>query len=375
MHQKRPTVLSDRELAASINGRAPFITTTLPAFPASQIQPSSLDLTIGHTAYGMGVAALPRPGMSIEELVASTESHYKFTLDDGKPGFLHKGYTYIFRLNESLSLPEHFSAKFSPKSSTGRTDMFVRILADGVPRFDSVPEGYRGNLYLEVTPLSFHMRIRPGLALVQMRIRNGDARLTESEIALLQAEKGMFFSKEGNIIPAHDLKMAEHGVYMHIDLDRDIVGFVARTDLRGVLNLFEVDVYDPLDFWEPIPRPRNGRLVIDPGRFYLLATKERVKIPETVCGDIAPYDTSAGEFRTHYAGFFDPGFGGEDGTTGVLEVRGREMPHALSDGDPICLMNFEAVSEVQSVYKGNYQGTGPSISKHFKRRYEAWLNK
>lgn len=363
-----PVVLSDKDLSAIINGEAPFITKKS-GFAPDQIQASSLDLTLGSQVFGMGVASLPRSGGGISDLVK--ECQYSFTLNPDQPGFLHRGYTYIVPLNESLMLPEGFSAKFSPKSSTGRTDVFVRILADGVPRFDYVPEGYQGDLYLEITPLSFPVFIRPGLSLVQMRIRNGDARLSGKEIAVMHSNKGIFMDKGGKAILTHNLKLADHGVYMHVDLDRDVVGLVSRANVANALSLFEVGTHDPRDFWEPILRPRNG-LTLNPDRFYLLPTKERARIPNDICGDIAPYDASTGEFRTHYAGFFDPGFGGDEGITGVLEVRGREVPHRLFDNDPICLMNFERVSPVAKPYNGNYQNPGPSLSKHFKDRYEAW---
>jgi len=365
---ERHVVLSDKDLSAIITGEAPFITKDH-GFAPDQIQPSSLDLTLGSQVFGMGVASLPRSGGSIADLVKGCQ--YSFTLDPGQSGFLHRGYTYVVPLDEHLLLPEGFSAKFSPKSSTGRTDTFVRILADGVPRFDYVPEGYQGNLYLEITPLSFPIFIRPGLSLVQMRIRSGDARLSGKEIAVMHSHKGIFMDKEGKAILTHDLKLADHGVYMHVDLDRDVVGFVSRSNVANALALFEVGMYETYDFWEPILRPRNG-LTLNPDRFYLLPTKERARIPNDVCGDIAPYDASTGEFRTHYAGFFDPGFGGEKGITGVLEVRGREVPHRLFDNDPICLMNFERVSPVTKPYNGNYQNPAPSLSKHFKNRYEAW---
>jgi len=366
----KPTVLSDQELTAIITGEAPFITTKREGGIApDQIQASSLDLTLGRRVFGMGVASLPRDGISVAELVKRRQ--YEFTLDPGQDGFLHRGYTYVVDLNEQLTLPEGFSAKFSPKSSTGRTDVFVRVLADGVSRFDHVPEGFRGNLYLEITPLSFPVLIRPDLALVQMRIRNGDARLSGRDVAIMHSHKGIFLDKKGSVIPMNDLKQAEHGIYLHVDLDRDIVGFVSRGNVTDALSLSSKEVNDPLEYWEPIPRPRS-RLIIDRDRFYLLSTKERIRIPTNLCGDIAPYDASTGEFRTHYAGFFDPGFGGEDGIVGVLEVRGREIPHSLRDDDPICLMVFEQVGTVIKPYQGHYQHLGPSLSKHFEKRFEVW---
>lgn len=367
---EKPAVLSDQELARIITGEAPFITSKDPdGIRSDQVQASSLDLTIGQQVFGMGVASLPRNGGSVTDLIKGKQ--YSFTRDLGDDSFLHRHYTYIVPLNEQLALPEGFSAKFSPKSSTGRTDVFVRVLADGVSRFDYVPEGYRGDLYLEITPLSFPILVRPGASLVQMRIRNGDARLSGRDVAIMHSHKGIFLDKKGNVIPMHDLKLAEHGVYLHVDLDCDIVGFVARSNVTNVLSLSMSGASDPFEFWEPIPRPRDG-LILDPDRFYLLQTKGRVRIPNDVCGDIAPYDASTGEFRTHYAGFFDPGFGMEVGITCVLEVRGREVPHRLFDNDPICLMVFERVGAVLKPYQGHYQNTGPSLSKHFKNRYEVW---
>lgn len=366
----RPTVLSDQELAAIITGEAPFITTQKSGgITLDQIQASSLDLTLGRRVFGMAVASLPRNGGSVSDLVK--ECQYSFTLDAGQDGFLHRGYTYVVSLNEQLMLPEGFSAKFSPKSSTGRTDVFVRVLADGISRFDHVPEGYQGDLYLEITPLSFPILIRPDLSLVQMRVRSGDARISGRDVAIMHSHRGIFLDKKGGVIPMHDLKQAEYGVYLHVDLDRDIVGFVSRSNVTDALSLSKSDTSDPLEYWEPIPRPREW-LTLDPNRFYLLPTKERVRIPNDVCGDIAPYDASTGEFRTHYAGFFDPGFGGEDGITGVLEVRGREVPHRLFDNDPVCLMVFERVGAVAKPYQGHYQNLGPSLSKHFKDRYKVW---
>lgn len=365
----RPYVLSDKDLTEIIRGEVPFITTkNEKGIASNQIQPSSLDLTLGNQVFGMGAASLPHEGENVSEILKGCQYH--FTLDDGQDGLLHRGYTYIVPLNEQLALPKGFSAKFSPKSSTGRIDVLVRVLADRVPRFDYVPDGYQGNLYLEITPLSFPIFIRPGISLLQMRIRTGDTRLSVEEVVTLHTKKGIFLDKEG-VIQAHDLKKSEQGIYLHVDLDRDIVGLVSRNNANQALNLSEIGKNDPFEYFDRIKRPRH-HLTLDPDRFYLLATKEKMRMPNNICGDIAPYDASTGEFRSHYAGFFDPGFGGENGITCVLEVRGREVPHRLYDGDPICLMVFEQVNEVGKPYEGNYQNPGPSISKHFKDRYEVW---
>lgn len=369
--RKEFLVLGERDIAALIYGKVPAITSSAPnGINQDQVQPASLDLTLGRKVYGIGSASLPNANSKVADLLKNRQ--YEFELDWEEPGFLHSRFTYIIEINERVTLPQMLSAKFSPKSSTGRTDVFVRLLADGVPRYDSLPAGYSGNLYLEVTPLSFNVNIKPGLSLIQMRLRNGDARLKSDEIAIAHSLNGILFNKDGSPVPINDLKCSDHGVYLHVDLDRDVVGFVSRLDHEYPLTLYETGTHDPLDFWEPIMRPRRGGLVLNPDRFYLLPTKERVSIHHGICGDIAPYEATTGEFRTHYAGFFDPGFGREGGITGVLEVRGREVPHRLFDGHPICLMNFEWASPKGKAYEGHYQNPGPSLSKHFKDRYEVW---
>lgn len=373
-HMIVSTVLSDRDLVRVSRGRAPFVTSRRKGGVAlSQIQPASIDLTLSHEIFGRGRATLPGEGVDMRGLLQ--KSQYQFGLTPKQKGFLHVGYTYIIPLNEGLALPSGFSAKFSPKSSTGRIDVFVRVIADGVPRFDHVPEGYEGNLYLEITPLSFPVNIEPLLSLVQMRIRNGDARLNGAEVALIHAEEGIFHDKNGKVIPPRRLDTAEQGVYMHIDLDRPIAGFESRMHVDEALTLSQVDHADPRDYWVPIRGPLK-RFTLAHDRFYLLPTEEMVSIPNHLCGDIAQYDATTGEFRTHYAGFFDPGFGKrrgkKQGTTGVLEVRGREMPHELSHGARICLMVFERVSAIHQGYTGHYVSSGPSLSKHFKDRYKVW---
>lgn len=380
MQPSKPGVLARTELTSIIRGRAPIITTSFPGgiSDKDQIQPSSVDLTLGNEVYGMRRTSLPRRNQPVSELLKSAE--YTFEMEDGKEGFLHSNYVYIVPLRESVKLPNGFSAKFSPKSSIGRIDVFVRVLADGVPLFDQLPDGYEGNLYLEISPLSFRVKISPGQSLMQMRLKVGDPRLSGNEVKLAQSEYGIFYDKEGDPIGAHMLDTSEHGVYMHLDLDRDIVGLISRGSADPLsLTEFvrkndqggEEGGHPWPQYWEQIPRPENGKLEIYPGSFYLLATKERALIPTHLSGDIMPYDAGSGEFRSHYAGFFDPGFGGEKGTTGVLEVRGRELPHELSDGKPICLMVFERLLST-ATYEGHYTDPRPSLSKFFSGRYEAW---
>lgn len=374
-------VLSHQNLVKIIRGASPLITGS-EAITDEQIQMASVDLTLGYKICGMRTSALPRDGQSVQSLIDQF-GFYSFDLKQDESKLLHRGQTYIVPLNERLSLPKGFSAKFSPKSSTGRIDVFVRVLADGVPRFDHVPAEYRGPLYLEITPLSWPIYVRARQPLVQMRIRaNGGAgELTEEKLLVRHSNQPIVWSKGREPIPSTRLRLSGNGIFMHIDLDRDVVGFVARDTMPGEIDLSYKDRYEPDVFWEPMPRPRGNSIILCPGRFYLLATKERIKIPADMCGDIAPYDTSAGEFRNHYAGFFDPTFGGVGpdacGTVGVMEVRGREFPFQLSDGQPICRMDFELMDETPDIVYGangvnHYTGAGPSLAKYFRRRQEVW---
>ena len=372
-------VLSHQTLLRIYGGVSPLITADT-ALCDDQIQMASIDLSLKGPVYGMRASGLPRRGETVRSRIdASAKTGYTFNLT-GEDKLLSRRQTYIIPLNEGLKLPPGFAARFSPKSSTGRVDVLARILADGIPHFDSVPaEGYRGPLYLEVTPLSCDILLRSGQSLMQMRLRQGDSLVSANDLVTLQAEKGIVWGKDGKPIAPEKLSLAEHGLYMHVDLDRDIVGFMARDPILAELSFAKSDFYDPYDFWEPITRPKGGSIVLNPGRFYLLATKERVKVPSNICGDIAAYDASTGEFRTHYAGFFDPGFGGskpeERGTVGVMEVRGREIPFELQDNQPVCRMDFQWLDEVPNRLYGagnNYTGEQPSLGKFFRNRQEIW---
>lgn len=374
MNQKFEGVLDASNLRKIITGEKPMITSSytqgINIDEGGAVQPSSLDLTLTGHFYGMGRMRLPERDQPVSDLCKQYQ--YEFSIRQMEEGFLHKGYTYIAQLHESVEFPKGYSAKFSPKSSIGRIDVFVRVLADGVPLYDRLPDGYKGHLYLEITPLSFPIKLGPHESLTQMRIKVGDPNVSGEELPILQSAHGIFL-RNGKSLQAHELEISSRGAYMHIDLDRDIVGFVSRTSSPPI-SFKGIGTHDWQDYWEPIPRPRNRSLIIEPGRFYLPATKEGVRIPDFLCGDILEYDTSVGEMRTHYAGFFDPGFGAEKtGTIGVLEVRGREAAYELVDGQPICVMAFERlVPGATAKYSGNYKDPRPSLSKFFTERYEAW---
>ncbi len=341
-----------------------------------QIQPASLDLRLGSAVYCVWSAALPNKYQPVIDMVSPKERHkYKFNLDKNTTNLLEKDSTYVIELMEGCSLPQHVWIEASPKSSTGRCDVFTRLLCNNQPHYDMTPKGYHGPLWLEVTPLSFDVRVQEGLSLIQARLKTDDTRaLSNVELSDLQTDYGVLCGPDGPLSNG-DITVHDGELYYHVDLDRPVVGFAARQNIGMALDLTQSDVAMPKDFWIPIERPRDGRLVLDTKTFYLLATKERTRIPPTVCGQVTSFKITTGEIRPHYAGFFDPGFGGEKGTNGVLEVRARDVPFEISDGAPICSMKFERMLELpQRLYGGgsNYTENGPSLSKHFTNRYKAW---
>lgn len=302
-----------------------------------QVQPASIDLRLGETAYRIRASFLPN-GRKVADCLTDDLVMHKIDLREG--AVLETGCVYLVPLQERIALPAGLTASANPKSSTGRIDVFVRLVADGVSRFDGVPEGYDGPLYAEVSPRSFSILARPGDRLLQMRFRSGPLRVTET----------LDFS-------------------VHLEgLENGLIGYRASRHSR-VVDLANVGRHPMQDFWEPMSA-RQGQLVLDPGEFYILASNEFVTIPKDRAAEMAPIAPDLGEFRAHYAGFFDPGFGC-DGIKGraVLEVRGRDVPFILEHGQPVGRLVYEAMSEVpKSPYGGqgsNYQGQGLKLSKHF----------
>lgn len=340
----------------------------------SQIQPATVDCKISDRAYRMSTSMIPKHNESILEMIKKY-SIYDFEIKEGS--VLEPNACYIIPLQERLRLPYGFYAVFSPKSSTGRTDIFVRVLSDCNSAFDCVKPGYSGPLYLEIIPLSFMVGIAPGLEMTQLRIKSrskgiNDGFLTNEDLMLAHSNFGLVCSSGGIALSGEDVVIKNDSLYFHVDLDRGIVGFQAKNNPIQQIDLFRKDYYDADDFWIPIKKPKNGDLVLSPNHFYLLTSKERIKVPPPYAAEIVTYDTSTGEFRTHYAGFFDNNFGGEHGTNAVLEVRARDVPFRIYDGQPICRMVFEKTSEVPEKLYGasigsHYTGTGPSLSKHFKK--------
>ncbi len=308
------------------------------AMGADQVQPASLDLRLGRRAWRVRASFLPRPGVPVEARIGDVAMH---AIDLAAGAVLERGCVYIAELHERLRLPPGVSGRANPKSSTGRLDVFVRLLTDGQPAFDDIASGYAGPMFLEIAPQTFSVLAREGTRLSQLRFKQGaPARLSSRTVG--------------------------------VDLAGEIAGFRARRH-AGIVDLDLEAGHDPRDFWEPLTA-RRGELLLDPGEFYILASKDRVEVPAPQAAEMTPIDPAVGEFRVHYAGFFDPGFGtaeaGGEGSRGVLEVRSHETPFLLEDGQTVGRLSFEALTERPSRLYGaggsHYQRQGLRLSKHFR---------
>jgi dCTP deaminase len=312
------------------------------AFAPDQIQPASLDLRLGGDAWRVRASFLPGPHRTVAERMADVAMH---RLDLTSGAVLERGCVYIAELQERLRLPPGVAARANPKSSTGRVDVFVRLLTDRGVAFDDVAPGYDGPLYLEIAPQTFSVLVRPGTRLNQLRLKVGDPQVIEVRS-------------------------------VGVDLTGPVAGFRARRH-SGLIDLDKENGHDPRQFWEPMePRPNayGGELLLDPGEFYILASKEPIEIPALQAAEMTPIDPSVGEFRVHYAGFFDPGFGTEEalgqGSRAVLEVRSHETPFLLEDGQTVARLVYEPLTERPSRLYGfhgsHYQQQGLKLSKHFR---------
>ncbi len=331
---------------------------------SDQIQPASLDLRLGEWAYRVRASFLPGPKATVAQRLESLVLH-RINLSEG--AVLETGCVYIVPLLESLKLPNGVSAAANPKSSTGRLDIFTRVIADYAQEFDKVPEAYEGPLYAEISPRTFSILARTGSRLSQIRFRAGASLASDDIIRALHANEGLISEGEVNI---------DNGLALTIDLsgaDKDNpVGFRAKRH-SGLVDVDKKAGLEASDFWEPIWL--RGSLVLDPDQFYILASKEAVRVPPTHAAEMVPFNPLVGEFRVHYAGFFDPGFGHSsghgEGSRAVLEVRSHEVPFILEDGQIIGRLVYEPLTEVPSQVYGqgigsNYQRQGLKLSKHFR---------
>lgn len=336
------------------------------ALDDDQIQPASLDLRLGNVAYRVRASFLPGPRSLVSEKLDRLKLH-EISLDAG--AVLETGCVYIVPLMESLQLPEDVSASANPKSSTGRLDIFTRVMTDYGQEFDKIPAGYDGPLYLEVSPRTFPIVVRPGSRLSQVRFRRGNALLSEEDLAALHQQETLVASETPNI--------SGGGIALSIDLnggDNGLIGYRAKHH-SGLIDVDRKAGYDVRDFWEPLPDFGKGELVLDPDEFYILVSREAVHVPPGYAAEMTPYDPLVGEFRVHYAGFFDPGFGhsaaGGTGSRAVLEVRSHEVPFILEHGQVVGRLVYERMGALpENLYgsglKSNYQGQALKLSKHFR---------
>lgn len=368
-------VMPYQMLVDAVRGRAPILRATQP-IRDDQFQPATIDLRLGKKIYALSTTFLPKRDGSVEDMIAELE-HYSFDLQEDRTHHLDVGKVYIVPLMESCEFPDNTRMFFSPKSSIGRNDVFVRIISEGYHRYDRTRYGYRGKLWAEIIPQSFHVGVRAGLPMVQGRIKTKDSQtLSTDELYHLHEKYAVVLDKRGKPLSPQALRVEDGRAEFHIDLERDVIGFRAKRRVKERLDLTaQENTYDPRRFWEPLYRSGEGHLILDPGEFYLFATLERIHIPPECCGELVQIDPGLGEFRVHYAGFFDNGFGGRDGTHGVLEVRASSVPFLLTHGNPVCAMEFERTFQVPEKLYGtssHYTQAAPSLSKIFSHRYDAW---
>jgi len=334
----------------------------------SQFQPASLDLRLGSVAYRVRASFLPGKDATVQQKLAELTMH-KMDISDG--AVLERGCVYIVPLLESLALKRRTSAMGNPKSSTGRLDIFTRLITDNGTEFDRVREQYSGPLYAEVSPRTFSVLVRKGSRLNQIRIRRGNPANSDQALKRLQE----LHQVVGTDIHEDDIR---NGVPVSVDMKGDkprgIIGYKARSH-AGLIDIDRIRHYEVLDYWEPVYAPPRGGLVLDPADFYILGSREAVKVPPTYAAEMIAYDTLVGEFRVHYAGFFDPGFGhpdaGGEGSRAVLEVRSFEVPFVLEHGQVVGRLVYERLTEQPSRLYGShtnssYQRQGIALSKHFK---------
>jgi dCTP deaminase len=342
-----------------------------------QIQPASIDLRLGDFAYPVDASFLPGKGKRVLEKMQEIDGDFEsFRVDLRKGAVLERGRLYVIPLLESIRLRSDVAAFANPKSSTGRLDILTRLIADEATLFDQVEEGYEGQLYLEVAPRSFSVVVRTGTRLNQLRFR----RTRGAEPKPISLGEWRQLLEERQVANTADLADRKAYLPFSIDLrgagaDGCLIGWRAKKHARRI-DLDRRD-YDPLDFWEPIRFHRAGSLVLDPDEFYILMTKEAIAVPPDFAAEMLPYDTRAGEFRVHYAGFFDPGFGWDPMThragssRGVLEVRSHEVPFVLEDGQRVGWLRYERMAErPHALYGGDiashYQGQQLQLAKQFR---------
>jgi dCTP deaminase len=337
-----------------------------------QIQPSSLDLRLGPVGYRMQASFLPGPKATVESRIKDLAMT---KIDLTRPTVFEKGCVYLVPLMEQLNLTAELSAKANPKSTTGRLDIFTRLICDGGTEFERVPEGYKGTLYAEVVPRTFTIIVQAGVKLNQLRFVRGCPPPSDTTLQELDEQETLVYG--AGDLPAE--AQINRGLMVSLNLQGDpehrLIGYRARQNTPAI-DLLQKDHYDPEDFWDPMYEPRGRRIILNPDDFYILLSKEKVRIPPAYAAEMVAYDPSMGEFRIHYAGFFDPGFGygasDVKGSHAVLEVRSHEVPFLIEDGQIVGRLIYERLlAHSDKIYGmgigSSYQGQGLALSKQFKR--------
>jgi dCTP deaminase len=358
-----PGIFSDRMLHAAL--REGFIKAAQP-LAERQIQPASMDLRLGLRGWRMRASFLPGPAGQVAERIDALALH---EIDVSKGAVLETGCVYIVELLEGLALPEDIAAAANPKSSTGRLDVFTRVITNGARAFDQIEPGYHGPLYAEISPRTFPVLVRTGSRLSQLRLRSGQVRLDDAALMALHLKEKLTSDPTASVAG---------GIAVSVDLagfgESGLLGYRGKRH-TGLVDMDRVAAYRTADFWEPIHADGRRALILDPGEFYILASKEAVQVPPDFAAEMVPFDPLVGEFRVHYAGFFDPGFGvraaGGSGARAVLEVRSHDVPFIIGDGQIVGRLVYEHMSErPQTLYgmdlKSNYQAQSLKLSKHFK---------
>lgn len=341
------------------------------SIPERNVQPASLDLRLGDEAYRLRASFLAG-STTVERKLEEFAVGPPIDLRNG--AILERNRPYLIPLQERLVLPANLRALANPKSSTGRLDVFTRVITDRSFQFDEIRKEYRGRLYLEVVPRSFTVMVRTGIALNQLRLRTGDARVSDDDVRDLHKRDTILF-RGGRAVPHSDFR-TQDGLFLSLDLRYEpgrSVGYSAKRNSR-LLDLSLVNHYDPDDYWDPVHPERDSHVVLEPEEFYLLLSEEAVRIPPGLAAEMMAYDPTSGELRTHYAGFFDPGFGHDPvfhGSRAALEIRAHDVAFAVEHRQRVCKLRFERMLEEPDVTYGaglgsNYQAQEATLSKHFK---------
>ena len=344
------------------------------------IQPASIDLRWGQKAWRVPASFLPGKGNKVSTRLKGLAMH-EFSLVDG--AVLECGCVYIVNLLENVSLTSDLIGLANPKSSTGRLDLFTRLIVDEAQEFEQVPAGYEGPLYIEISPRTFSVIVRTGSRLNQLRLRRGNLHTSDKEMEILQAHVGLVRNKDNSDLP----DKIKNGVPLSVDLsgENGLIGFKARK-YSMLIDVDKPNFYKSDLFWEKITTEdllyskhdsnnKSGALILIPDAFYILASKEYVSVPSNYAAEMRAYDTKVGEFRAHYAGFFDPGFGlselGASKTKAVLEVRSHDVPFLIEQEQTVCRLVYEPMASIPKNLYGeaggtsNYQSQGLKLAKHF----------